>query len=208
MSLGGRVLLLHLASDLSGIGKVQTSLPVGWFQQDKRLVVVLASPHDPRGLTRSSVNLTKRQNIKLGNSGQKTEDFTMHQDKESGARASHFGHQNGTALIAHLGGKNRKPGSNEFDFNGERVSIHSAHYRNGRSQSVGVTRLCLKTIRSVLGAFQDEDGSYRVLKLSANQFESSSRPTASRGPSSGRVLIVKRAVFEEHGKFLRIIVLA
>jgi hypothetical protein len=130
---------------------------------------------------------------------------TMPQDKESGARASHFGHQNGSALIAHLGGKNRKPGSNEFDLKGERVSIHSAHYRNGRSQSVGVTRLCLKKIDSVLGAFQDEDGSYRVLKLSSNQFESSSRPTASRGPSSGRVLIVKRSVFEDKGKRLAVV---
>ena len=124
----------------------------------------------------------------------------MAQDQESGARANDFGHQNGIALIAHLGGKNRKPGSNEFDLNGERVSIHSSHYRNGRPQSVGVTRLCLKRIDSVLGAFQDGDGSYRVLKLSANQFESSSRPTASRGSSSGKVLIVKRSIFEKKGK--------
>jgi len=129
----------------------------------------------------------------------------MAQDQESGARANDFGHQNGTALISHLGGKNRKPGSNEFDLNGERVSIHSAHHRNGRSQSVGVTRLCLKKIDSVLGAFQDEDGSYRVLKLSANQFESSSRPTASRGPSSGRVLIVKRLVFEDKGERVAVV---
>lgn len=128
----------------------------------------------------------------------------MSQDQESGARASHFGHENGAALISHLGGTNRKPGSNEFDFHGERVTIHSAHYRSGRSQSIGVTRLCLRTIDSVLGAFQDEDGSYRILKLRANQFERFSRPTASRGPSAGRVVLVQRKIFEDHGELVRI----
>jgi hypothetical protein len=69
-------------------------------------------------------------------------------------------------------------------------------------QSVGVTKLCLRKIDSVLGAFQDKDGSYCILKLAANQFQKSSRPTASRGPSSGRVVIVKRAIFEKEGKRL------
>ena len=127
----------------------------------------------------------------------------MPQDRASGAKASRFGHQNGTTLIAKLGGKNRKRGSNEFDLKDERVSIHSARHR--RSQSVGVTRLCLKTIKAVLGAFQDADGSYRILKLTAKQFKDSSRPTASRGPSSGRVLIVKRSVFEDKGKRVAVI---
>src|SRR5215469_8803748 len=102
----------------------------------------------------------------------------MPQDRESGARASHFGHQKGTVIIAELGGRNRKPGSNEFELRGERVSVHSSHYRGGKTQSVGVTRLSLKTVKSVLGAFQERDGSYRILKLSADCFKKFSRPTA------------------------------
>jgi hypothetical protein len=124
------------------------------------------------------------------------------QNRETGARASKFGHQNATLLIAELGGVNRKPGSNEFDLRGERVSIHSAHYRNGKVQSVGVTLLCLKTIRAVLGAFESEDRSFKIWKLPANDFAKFSRPTASKGASAGRVVLVKRNVFETHGKLL------
>jgi hypothetical protein len=128
---------------------------------------------------------------------------SMPQTRETGARASRFGHQNGTMIIAQLGGTNRKPGSNEFDLKGQRVSVHSAHYR--RAQSVGVTRKSLKAIKSVLGAFQEKNGSYRILKLPADRFEKSSRPTASRGRSSGRVLIVKRLTFEEEGTLVKVL---
>jgi hypothetical protein len=127
----------------------------------------------------------------------------MPQSRETGARASHYGHQNGTAIIAYLRGANRKPGSNEFDLNGERVSVHSRHY--SRLQSIGVTRLCLKRISSVLAAFQEEDGSYRVLKLPVEQFVAYSKTTASRGPSSGRVLIVSKSTFENKGKQIALV---
>jgi hypothetical protein len=129
----------------------------------------------------------------------------MPQDRDSGAKASQFGHQNATKIIAQLGGTNRKRGSNEFDLNGQRVSVHSAHYRNGRIQSVGVTLNCLRTIKAVLGAFQEKDGSYRLLKLPAELFKKFSRPTASRGPSADRVVLVKRKIFEDRGKFVTVL---
>lgn len=129
----------------------------------------------------------------------------MPQNRETGARASKFGHQNGTLVIGQLGGTNRKPGSNECDLQGERVSVHSAHYRQGRPQSVGVTLACLKAVRSVVGAFEDEDGSFRVLKLTARDFRRFSRPTASLGPSFGRVVLVKRSVFEDYGNAIPLV---
>ena len=129
----------------------------------------------------------------------------MAQDRESGARANEFGHENATTIISQLGGTNGKPGSNEFELNGERVSVHSAHYRSGRVQSVGVTLNCLRTIKAVLGAFQDKDGRYQLLKLPAEQFKEFSRPTASRGPSAERVVLVKRKMFEDHGKVVMVL---
>lgn len=129
----------------------------------------------------------------------------MPQDRETGARASRFGHQNGTFVIRQLGGTNRKPGSNECDLNGERVSVHSAHYRGGLPQSVGVTLVSLRAIKSVVGAFEDEDGSFRVLKLAASKFRRFSRPTASLGPSYGRVVLGTRSVFEEYGNAIALI---
>jgi|GEM_PF-1494533 len=129
----------------------------------------------------------------------------MPQDRESGARASEFGLQNATTLIEKLGGTNRKPGSNEFDLKGERVTIHSSQCRGGRPQSVGVTLLCLEKVKSVLGAFQDKNGSYQILSLPAAEFKKHSRPTASLGPSKDRVAIVKRSIFVEKGKRVAVI---
>jgi hypothetical protein len=129
----------------------------------------------------------------------------MPQDRDSGARASEYGLENATALIEHLGGKNRKRGSNEFDLEGERVTIHSSQYRGGRLQSVGVTLVCLDTVKSVLGAFQEENGSYHVLSLPSEEFRKASRLTASHGPAKDRVVIVNRSVFEQKGKQLAVI---
>ncbi|MBZ5533656.1 MAG: hypothetical protein LAO20_19675 [Acidobacteriia bacterium] len=129
----------------------------------------------------------------------------MPQDRESGARASEYGLENATALIKHLRGKNRKRGSNEFDLDGERVTIHSSQYREGRPQSVGVTLVCLVTVKSVLGAFQDNNGSYQIMSLPAGEFKKASRLTASHGPAKDRVVIVKRSVFEAKGKRIAVV---
>jgi hypothetical protein len=75
----------------------------------------------------------------------------MSQDRESGARASDYGLANAALLIKHLGGSGRKRNSNEFDFKGERVTIHSSKYRGGRPQSVGVTLICLDSVKSSFG---------------------------------------------------------
>ena len=113
--------------------------------------------------------------------------------------------ENATALIKHLRGKNRKRGSNEFDLDGERVTIHSSQYREGRPQSVGVTLVCLVTVKSVLGAFQDNNGSYQIMSLPAGEFKKASRLTASHGPAKDRVVIVKRSVFEAKGKRIAVV---
>jgi hypothetical protein len=124
----------------------------------------------------------------------------MSQDRESGARASEYGLDNATELIKALGGTNRKRGSNEFDLNGERVTIHSSQYRGGRPQSVGVTLVCLEKVKSVLGAFEIRGGSYEILSLPSDMFRAESRATASLGSSKDKVVIVKKSVFDQKGK--------
>jgi hypothetical protein len=126
----------------------------------------------------------------------------MTQDRESGAEANRFGREYGGKIIAKLGAKKFKSGSNECELDGKRVSVHCARKR---TKSVGVTLLCLKQLDAVLGAFEQEDGSFRVLRLSALLFTNHSRPTRSKGPSAGRVVLVTRAVFEKYGELVQII---
>lgn len=126
----------------------------------------------------------------------------MPQDRESGAEANRFGRESGETIIAALGAKKVKAGSNECIFRGRRVSLHCAHKG---TNSVGVTKLCLRRLDAVLAALEQEDGSFHVLELPAAQYAKHSRPTRSRGPSAGRVVLVRRAIFEEHGELIKII---
>jgi hypothetical protein len=126
----------------------------------------------------------------------------MPQDRSSGAAANQFGREYGAKIISLLGGKKVKAGSNECVLDGKLVSVHCARRT---TTSVGVTKLCLERLDAVLGAFEQEDGSFVVLRLPAIDYKRNSRPTRSRGPSAGRVVLVERSVFEESGNLVMVI---
>jgi hypothetical protein len=94
--------------------------------------------------------------------------------------------------------------SNECVWNGQRVLIKSAHYE---TTSVGVLYHMTERIDAVLGAFQDEDESYRVMQLPIARCAviMKARPTRSRGGSSGRVGMIPRKVFEDEGQLVGIV---
>jgi hypothetical protein len=121
----------------------------------------------------------------------------MPQDRESGARASNYGRECGKKIMAAIGANSVKSGSNECELKGELFSIHCARKA---TDSVGVTYKALDRISAVLGAFEQDDGSYLVWRLTADQFKAAMRETRSTGPSHGCVGIVKRVEFERSGK--------
>lgn len=90
--------------------------------------------------------------------------------------------------------------SNECTWNGQRVVIHSGHRK---TTSVGVLYHMTSRLDAVLGAFQDETGSYRVMRLPIERCIPimEAKPTQSHGASAGRVGKIPRQVFEEHGQF-------
>jgi hypothetical protein len=65
----------------------------------------------------------------------------------------------------------------------------------------------VKTLDAVLGAFEHPDGSYRVWRLSAQRCGDlmEAEPTRSRGPSAGKVGMVRRAVFEQEGTLVAVV---
>jgi hypothetical protein len=126
----------------------------------------------------------------------------MPQNRETGAEASQYGREFGGKVIAALGGTRTKAGSNEFLLDGERLTIHCARRRTTK---VGVTYRVLETCDAVLGAFEQDDGTYHVLRLSAEQYRNHMEPTRSRGPSAGRVGLVTRAVFLQLGSLVKVL---
>jgi hypothetical protein len=120
----------------------------------------------------------------------------MPQDRESGAKASQYGRDCGKKIMEAIGAKRVKAGSNECSLGSELLSVHCARKHTDR---VGVTYKALERIAAVLGAFEQEDGSYIIWRLSKHQFEERMIGTRSLGPSKGRVGMVKRIEFERYG---------
>jgi hypothetical protein len=90
--------------------------------------------------------------------------------------------------------------SNEATYRGSRIVIKCAA-RN--TSSVGVTYRLLERVHSVVGAFQQTDGSLEVLLLPATIFAQELRDTSSQGASAGKVGLVSRDVFETRGTHIR-----
>lgn len=120
----------------------------------------------------------------------------MPQDRESGARASQFGRDCGKRIIEAIGAKNVKAGSNECSLGDELLSVHCARKDTDR---IGVTYKALDRISAVLGAFEQEDGSYVVWRMPKGQYKRLMTNTRSLGPSRNRVGMVKRVDFERYG---------
>jgi hypothetical protein len=125
----------------------------------------------------------------------------MPQSQQDGAEANRFDRECGGEIIKALGGNRVGSGSNECIVDGERISVHCARKR---TTSVGVTKPTLQKVDAVFGAFQQEDGSFRVLRLSSDLYEQHSRPSGSAG-NANRILVVGKAVFEENGRLVAII---
>jgi hypothetical protein len=57
----------------------------------------------------------------------------------------------------------------------------------------------LERLDRIICAFELEDGSFELWFLKPEKYKSAMRDTASRGPSAGRVGIVKKSVFQSEG---------
>ena len=53
--------------------------------------------------------------------------------------------------------------------------------------------------KAVLAAFEQDDGSYRVMELPIERCAAIMRPTSSQGPSAGGVGMIDRKLFEDEG---------
>ena len=120
----------------------------------------------------------------------------MAQDQRTGAAGNEFGRENAKRLAKALGATLTKPGSNEARLNGKLVALKSAAVH---TNSIGVTYLMLDRVEEIIAALERPDGSFELYALPVAEFRSSMKPTRSKGPSSGRVGIVRRVVFEQRG---------
>lgn len=123
----------------------------------------------------------------------------MPQDRSSGAVANDWGRKTAREIAAKIGAQMKGSQSNEASFQGTTVAIKCAATR---TKSVGVSFKMLGRLDAVIGAFQQEDGTFLLWSLTPEHFRAEMRDTSSRGPSAGRVGLVARSVFEQSGSAL------
>ena len=120
----------------------------------------------------------------------------MLQDQQTGAAANDFGRATAPNIARAMGALMTRPGSNEAILNGKKIVIKCAARR---TTSVGVSLHMLPTLDAVVGAFQRDDGGFDLYSLDAKLYAKHLIPTRSKGPSAGKVGIVKRSVFLAEG---------
>lgn len=117
----------------------------------------------------------------------------MPQNRESGAAAVDYGLKTARKVAEALGAdKIGNPRSNEFSWNGRRIVIKCAR---ARTQKVGVPYHMLKRLDAIIGAFQQEDGSYLLYEMPPRMYQENMTSTYSKGRSAGRVGMVKKSIF-------------
>ena len=127
----------------------------------------------------------------------------MPQDQVSGARAVEYGLQTARKIAQKLGGiKIGKLRSNEYEVDGRKIVIKCARHN---TKSIGVPYQLLDRVDTILGSFENENGSYDLYEMAPDIYRKNMKPTRSTGPSAGRVGMVRKSSFIDQGMFLECI---
>ena len=137
-----------------------------------------------------------RETAKAHSREESSTETDMTQDGESGARASRYGHECASKIAATIGAKKLSNKSNDCLLDGEQITIKSAKKDTNR---IGVYLVVLERVVGVFGAFQEESGLYRVIRLTKAQF---SEHMDERDYGKGKMGQVTRSVFERYGSLI------
>ncbi len=126
----------------------------------------------------------------------------MPQDRESGLEASRYGKKCARLIADAIGAQMLGNKSNECLWNNQKVLIKTGHRK---TRSVGVLYHMTDRIQAVLGAFEQSDDSYRVMRLPIERCVAimSAMPSRSLGPSAGRTGMIPRKIFEDEGQVVQ-----
>ncbi len=114
----------------------------------------------------------------------------------TGARAGKWGHMTSRRIADKLGGKELSKTANEFDIDGKRVTIRCAR---PRTTSVGLTNAMAERIDEIIAAFQQDDGSFSLHRISPEDWYKHCRKVTENHQNHGRVTLLSRALCRKIG---------
>ena len=121
------------------------------------------------------------------------------QDQTSGARANHWGRDTAQKIGQILGAKSISNKSNEFDLDGNRITIRCAKSRTNR---VGLYNTMRDRVTFVIGAFQTDEGYFHLLRITPSEWKTHAHGASPSNPNIGRISFVSRSTFHQIGEDL------
>ena len=122
------------------------------------------------------------------------------QSRKTGAQANAWGRETADKIAEYLGAKKINPNANEYTLNDQALTIRCARTT---TNTVGVTYKMLERISSVIAALENDAGQFDLYAITPEQYSQEMRGTRSKGPSSGRVGMVRTAYFKNHGDHIK-----
>jgi hypothetical protein len=126
----------------------------------------------------------------------------MTQNRDTGAEAARFGHEVAALIGEKIGAKKLTRNSNEFELNGKRVTIRTAHQA---TDQVGVLYSMLQRVQAVIAAFEAAPNEFELHSITPEIFQTEMRDSNTGG---GRVGLVRKKVFLEKGTFVATVKIA
>jgi hypothetical protein len=116
----------------------------------------------------------------------------MPQNQETGARANAWGHEASRNIAKQIGAVSVSATSNEFRYKDKLVTIRCA---KKTTTIVGVTYSMMERIESIIGAFENSDGTFQLYEISPQIFKMNMRDSK----NENKVGVVRKKVFQDFG---------
>jgi len=121
------------------------------------------------------------------------------QDKETGARASEYGHTMAAKVARFLDTHLLSKASNEADLSGKRVVIKCARQK---TPEIGVSLAMLERVHAIIAAIEDENGGYALYKVDPQWYKAEMSSSRSHSPSAHKVMMVSCNAIREKSEVL------
>ncbi len=122
---------------------------------------------------------------------------TSSQDRLSGAKAGRWGLVTSRLIAELLGGSPLSDNSNEFELDGERITIRCA---KPRTTSVGLTNAMRERVAYIIAAFQSNEGHFNLYRISPEDWHEHANETTENHQNHGRVTLLSRSVCQRIGE--------